>query len=490
MKPFHLKSRWQVFIAILLVIFWVKGHQHISQMDKRFFQPSLQGIQGLFLYEIGNYKGAAGAYRAHFMETDDWETSSDPGVDALLRDDLFLAAAISESDLKTGQNPINAALTLGEVALTDGRDDEALAWFNAALENEEDQFDALLLASILQTRNGNIGEAIHLINRALRHHRADTRITTFFWVLDAMGDLLESPDHSQHSTLLAHYFRYLRIFDITNGKKALSFATAGLEGNDHLESAYLTMGIIFHKMNKIEDARSAYKKALERDPEFSEAYRRMAKIYSERGQLAKEYQMTKIAYETAPKDRFYIQAYQDHLVNKLGDYYQALVLTEKLLVEDPQNINLIKSAASYLRFIGKEEQAIQYYEKALIFYPNDPSLYEGLGYSLIELEKYDAAFEAFQAALSINNTRANAYAGLSYVYNKTNKKLDAIETLEAAFRHGYRSNIQRINLCTLYHTESLFEKAARCLRRVLTAEPRNAYAGNLLTYTLKNLADQ
>jgi len=490
MKSFHLKPLWQVFIAILLVISWVKVHQHISQMDRRFFQPSLQGIQALLLYEIGNYKGAAEAYRAHFMETDDSEETSDPGLNALLRDDLFSAETISKSDLEKGRNQINAALTLGEVALAEDRGDEALHWLKKVLEGEEDQFDALLLASILQTRNGNIGEAIHLINRALRHHRADTRITTFFWVLDAMGDLLERPKHSRHNTLLAHYFRYLRIFDDSNGKKALSFAKIGLENNDHLKSAYLTMGIIFHKMNKIEAARAAYNKALEIDQELSEAYRRMARIYSERGQLAKEYQMTKIAYETAPKDRFYLQAYQNHLVNKLGDYYQALVLTEKLLVDDPQNIDLIKSAAFYLRFIGKEEKAIQYYKKALIFYPEDPSLYEGLGYALIELEKYDAAFEAFQAALLIDNTRAKAYAGLSYVYNRTNKKLEAIETLEIAFHHGYRSNTQRMNLCTLYHTESLFEKAAHCLRRVLTVEPRNAYAGNLLTYTLKNLEEQ
>lgn len=88
------------------------------------------------------------------------------------------------------------------------------------------------------------------------------------------------------------------------------------------------MGIVFHKEKKIERALSAYRNATKIRPDYAEAYRRMSQIYSDRGDLAKEYEVTKTAYESSPKDYFYVQFYQDFLADKLGDYYQALTLTE------------------------------------------------------------------------------------------------------------------------------------------------------------------
>ncbi len=471
----------------MIVILWVVIYQHFHQMDDRFFYPSFQGMKGLFLYEFGDYKSAAKVYKALFSETDEWGEPSDPGVDALLRGDLYLAESIAQSDLVKGENQINATLTLGEVALSKGKHAEALQWFNEILKSERDQFDALILSSVVQSRLGRDGEAITLINRALRYHKIEKRITTFIWALEIAGELSALHNEGPHHTLLAHYFRYLRIFDKANGRQAMIFAKKGIKIEDHREAAHLTLGIVLHKENRIEKALEAYQNAIKINPAFSEAYRRKAHIYSDRGDLANEYQMIKAAYEADSRDIFSVKHYQDFLTDKLGDYYQALVLTEQLLDADPENIDLIKSAAFYLRFIGKEEKAIEYYKKGLEISPKNASLYEGLGFSYTELEQFDAAFEAFQSALLINDQQARAYAGLAFLYDKTNKKLKAIEALEAAFAYGYQSNTQRMNLCTLYYTESQFEKAERCLRRVLTEEPRNVYAGNLLTYTLKNV---
>ncbi len=490
MKAFRISKNWQIFLAILVVIFWVKVYRHFTQMDDRFFPESFQGMQGLLFYETGNYKAAAEAYRAHFIKTDDWEERNDPALNALLQGDLFSAEMIAKSDLEKGQNEMNAALTLGEVALANKKDDVAQAWFNRVLENHRDQFDALLLSSLVQARAGRDGEAIDLMNRALRHYRIESRITSFFWVLAMTGDLLEAPDSEQYHTLLAHYFRYLRIFDNTNARQALVFAKKGIANNRHSESAHLTMGIVFHKERKVERALSAYWNAIKIRPDYAEAYRRMSQIYSDRGDLAKEYEVIKTAYESAPKDYFYIQFYQHFLADKLGDYYQALVFTEQLLEENPEDINLIKTAAYYLRFIGKAEKAAQHYKKGLVFYPGNPSLYEGLGYSYLKLEQLEDARHAFQAALSINDRRPQAYVGLSLLYNNTKQFLEAIEALEKAFFYGYKSDSQSLNLCTLYHHVSQFEKAATCLKRILSDDPRNIYAGNLLVYTLRNLEAQ
>ena len=161
-----------------------------------------------------------------------------------------------------------------------------------------------------------------------------------------------------------------------------------------------------------------------------------------------------------------------------------------MLKKSPKDINLIKTAAYYLKFIGKAEEAVQYYKKGLTFYPENPSLYEGLGHSYLKLEQLEDARHAFQAALSINDLRPQAYVGLGFLYNNSKQFLKAIEALEKAFLYGYKSDTQSLNLCTLYHRVSQFEKAEYCLKRILADDPRNIYAGNLLVYTLRNLEAQ
>ena len=57
------------FIAFLMICFWGAlfiSLRQISDLDGRFFRLSLPGLKGLILYEMGDYGGAASAYRDHF----------------------------------------------------------------------------------------------------------------------------------------------------------------------------------------------------------------------------------------------------------------------------------------------------------------------------------------------------------------------------------------------------------------------------------------
>ena len=57
--------RVYIVATVTLVLAWWAGNQYVAHMDDRFFQLSQPGIQGLALYLIGDYSGAAEAYRAH-----------------------------------------------------------------------------------------------------------------------------------------------------------------------------------------------------------------------------------------------------------------------------------------------------------------------------------------------------------------------------------------------------------------------------------------
>jgi hypothetical protein len=111
-------QHWRISIAIVAAALMIWTQQRLSDMDRWFFQPSISGIKGVFLYLANDYTGAADAYRQHFQRRlqEGW-SSGDPALDALLEGNLTKADAISRHALVNKPQDVTALLTLGEIAL-------------------------------------------------------------------------------------------------------------------------------------------------------------------------------------------------------------------------------------------------------------------------------------------------------------------------------------------------------------------------------------
>ncbi len=483
-----ISRRGRVILAVAILVLWVLVRQQISQMDERFFQPSLSGTKGLAFYMVGDYTGAARAYRAHFRELYQKErTAADPGWDALLRGDLQAAEEISRKALEKDASAIGPLLTLGEIALEKDAPDQALGIFERILETAPDQYDAHLLSSVAQARSGAYGKAIDSLNQALRTNRIESRITSFLRALQTMGNLARLPKEGKPLCLLAHYYRYLRVFDPSNGRIAVAYAKKAIASGDRPPDAHLTLGVIYAKEEKREKALNAFLKAIELDPKHAEALRWAAALYSSRGDILNQYRMIKAAFEAAPQDPFYTNHLDDVLVEKLGDIPQAISLHQRALENNPKNVRALERLGYAYGFIGDDERSLEYYRKAILLEPLNPSLYEGMGHSLNELGKAEEAITAYHKALSINPFRPAAHIGLAHIHNSKGRYREAVKEYEAAFTYGERNVNEFSQLCTLYHVVSEFERAAKCFQRVLAEDPRNAQAQHLLPYTLKNL---
>lgn len=485
----RISRRGRIILALALVLVWISARQRISQMDERFFQPSVSGIMGLALYSVGDYSGAAQAYRAHLQKLYQGErTAADPGWDALLRKDLPAAEEISRKALEEDPAAIAPLLTLGEIALEQDAPDQALGIFERILQKQPHQFDALLLSSVAHARSGAYGRAIDSLTRALRYNWDGSRITAFLKALKTTGDLTQLPRGERPLCLLANYYRYLGLFDPSNGRIAATYARKAIAESDRPDDAYLTLGVILHWEEKDEKALAAFLKALELNPKHAEGYRWAANIYADRADLLNEYRMKMAAFEAAPGDPFYIDGLSFFLTEKLGDYYQALALTQKFLETKPDAVRALHRVAYLYGAIGDDDRSVREYRKALLLDPRDPSLYEGIADSLGALGRRREAMEAYRTALLLDPGRPRAHIGLGNIYFQERRLRDAIREYEEAFRSGERDLSQLTNLCTLYHQVSAFERAATCFRQVLAEDPRNPMARHLLPYTLENLS--
>jgi tetratricopeptide (TPR) repeat protein len=510
--PIHINRRANIILLVALVLLVLMVRQQIRQMDERFFQPSLSGIKGLALYMVGDYNGAAKAYRAHFQETYQTErTADDPAWDALLRGDLQETETISRKQLEeettSEKEPalegepvseeesasekklasIGARLNLGEIALYQGTFDQALQWFDEVLKKERDQFDALLLSSVAHAKLGHYGEAIDLLNRALRTYRIEWRITSFLWAFETTGGLADLPRSQRTNCLLAHYYRYLRIFDDSNGRLAIRAAKKAIVVGDRPDDAYLTIGIVYDKQEKREQALQAFLKAIEINPKNAEALRWASFSYGYRGDLANEYRMSKAAFEAKPNDRYNLDRLHYVLQEKLGDYPQAIQILEEGFGQDPANGETLGWLGYLYAHLGNYERSIDYYQKAIELEPKKPEHQEGVGFALDRLGRREEAIRAYQESISINPNRFEPHTSLAILYHRKERFPEAISEYERAFELGEQDLNHLATLCTEYHLVSEFQETVYCFREVLSRDSTNALAQRMLPEALSNL---
>ena len=457
-------------------------------MDERFFQASLPGIRALALYAIGDYSGAAKAYRDHLREAPRAAgPSGDDGWSALLSGDYQSAKAISKKAVEKNPVDISALLTLADVALHEKAYGEALELSARVLTRERDQYDALLLSSVAHAHSGAYGNAIDSLNQAMRHRRIESRITSFLWALETAGSLGDNPKGERPFCLLAQYYRYFRIFDESNARPAIRYANKAIESGDRPADAYLTLGVIEYKTGSRQDSLSHFLKAVEANPKHALAHRWAALVYSGRGDLANEYQALLAADELAPDDPFHALDLDHFLIHKSGDYRRALDRTLKRLGDTPPDSTDVWQVASLYRSLGKQEEAVRYYQTAIQLQPRNPSLYEEIAFSLGELGQTNEAIAAYQQAISIAPHRPTPHAGLGVTYHREAKRPEAIREFEQALRYGDRDIDTHAALCGLYHQTGAFERALECFQHLLARDPNNRTAANLLPYTMANL---
>ncbi|MGH9316588.1 MAG: tetratricopeptide repeat protein [Thermoanaerobaculia bacterium] len=436
----------------------------------RFSWPALKGLT---LYLAGADAAAARAYREHFKTYGEFGTLGGPMEAALMRGQPQVARRLAEEALAKNKENRQGLLTLGRLALDEGRGDEALAYFSRVLNRFEDQLDALLLSAVAHTRAGQNDSAIDTLKRALRDWRGPPRPSTFLAVLETSGDLGQLPVGQKPLCLLAHYHRFLRIYDDAQGPVAIEYARQAIAAGDRPDDAWLTIGIIYGFLGRSEDSREALAKAVAVNPRNPDALLRAALVYGESGDPATERRMMMEAAELGGDDPYYTSGLQHYLVEKLGDYQQAREYFLRRLTKNPNSAGDLRRLGQISSLLGDQPQAIAYFRRALALRPDQPETLERLARALYEMGQLDEAKETIDKAIVLDPRRGTAYATLGFIYLRQEKKAMAIQTLERANWFGGLDIGQYADLCWLYSVQGAHERAVPCLRWVLRQRPED-----------------
>jgi tetratricopeptide (TPR) repeat protein len=446
----------------------------------------MAGGKALAAYLVGDYRTAARWYRIDLDGRDATVDPDDPGWRALIRGDRVEAKLRSERAIANDPQTIAARLTLAELALDDDSFVTAIGHAYDVLTLRPDSVDAHLLSALARIGQGSPGEAIDAVNKALRTGRVESRPTTWLRVLDAIASLEDPPARDRSNCLLAHWYRYLRIFDGHAGSLSERYARRAIDGDDRPADAHFTLGVLEEKRGRLERALDAFRRAIELNPQHAEAYRWSAFVYGKRGDLIREYEMAKAALDAAPRDGFYVTHIDHVLTEKLGDVRQAIALFEGVLVVNADNVRAWDRLGYLYGFIGDHDRAVTAYRRALELEPDNSQLHRGLGWSLDRTGRSDEAIEAYERAMQLAPGDSWVYTALANVQYGRGNTERAIALYEQAVALGLDDADARAQLCSLYHLVSAFAKAVRCFEEVLVLDPTQALANRLLPESRHN----
>lgn len=432
----------------------------LSQLAPLFYTPFPQAILPLTLYELGYFEQAANRYRAAYKQMGmSREHSEDPLLGDLLSGDLDGATRTAKARLSENPDDLRALKALATVAYRANDLQSAGKWSRQVLSLNEDDTDALVLTTLIATRQESYDDAIRLFNLALRTGEAGN-ILTLLDVLELAGQLRDA--HDPPVCLLAHFYRFLRMYDRAKGQWAVRSAEQAIAAGDHLAAAYVTIGIIQEKEGLLQRALETFQKAIQTDPSYGMAYRWAAGVYEKAGDHSHEYLMRRAAFETDPSDHLFREDLYYTLTER-KEFRPLVRAMQQAIAHDAGDIVAYNHAAFALKHLGDEEQARHYLYRAFQLEPHSPHAYDVKAWILIELGRHPEVEQLVMKSIQINGDRPQPYRVLAHLRYQQGDPEGAFVAYEQALVIGGSDERSRVlEFCATYeHKDQTFAEACR-----------------------------
>jgi tetratricopeptide (TPR) repeat protein len=115
-----------------------------------------------------------------------------------------------------------------------------------------------------------------------------------------------------------------------------------------------------------------------------------------------------------------------------GHYALVIEKAESLLLEHPNNVNLLNLLGAASMKLNKLSMAIKAFKKITQLKPQNPAGFNNCGNALFEDQQYDEAVKYFERAIKISDIYAPGYDGLGQAYNKLGKNSHAVKAATRA----------------------------------------------------------
>ena len=217
-----------------------------------------------------------------------------------------------------------------------------------------------------------------------------------------------------------------------NGLARAAARSGRLEGTERLLSqigtvpALVELSFLRAVLGRVDEAISAARDAVVRNPTDRSALVQLASIYADAGDEEGLVRLIELV-EQAGVDRAVPLYCQMRLAYLRGDFQEAAQLGEALAERDPADAKVHNLLGSAYAALGQYDRARQALEASLQITPTDSGVLVNLGTVALRANDPALASERFSEALFLSPTHAGALDGLAQAYDRQGNRGRAAE---------------------------------------------------------------
>ncbi len=393
------------------------------------------------------------------------------------------SVALREQAARSGEQPLDTRLALGDAYLNVGDYGRALAEYQAAEKlapKDTRVYRGLANAYYWQK---NWADSERQYQRWLDAAPNDANAHLLYGLLlieqkrtTTAADQIQQAAKLSPCSADAHLLLATMYYDQNDETQAITELKAATAIDPQNPDALYILGTLQYMQKDYPASAQALQAVLAIRSNFPEAHFALHSVYMEQAQYAQALQEIQAASTLKPNDAFY-QASLAFAYEKVERWNDAIAAYQKsLALKDDPEIRLFFGQLYVRR--GQYDAANEQYQKGLALDPNHPMLNAALGALAAQQGKLDVAAAALQKALAREDD-ASTHALLASVYAQQGKSDAAIAEYQKTISLDPKQWQYPLQLANLYRDLAKPDEAVQSYRAVLALKPDSAeaYAG-------------
>ncbi len=193
--------------------------------------------------------------------------------------------------------------------------------------------------------------------------------------------------------------------------------------------AYNNIGVIYKNRGRVEEAIAVFKRAIQADAEFAGSYSNLALIYEDKGDLKGAEEQFRHALERDPGN-VAVRTNYGALLYLQGRLEEARKELERAVATDPTYASAHNNLGAVYGKLGRLDDEIAAYREAAALDPRYADVHHNLGLALLKQGKHEQGEGELRRALEIDTHYAPAYLNLGRSLIERGKIQEATALLE------------------------------------------------------------
>jgi len=256
---------------------------------------------------------------------------------------------------------------------------------------------------------------------------------------------------------------------------AFPYFKKAVEKRPDYAEAYFQIGYCCDEIGSYTDAIKAYKQAIRIKPDYAEAHNNLGAAYGSLGRYTEEIEAFKQAIRIKPD---YAETHYNLGVayRSLGRYDEAIEAFKQAIRIKPDYADTHYGLGLTYGSLGRHKEEIEAYKQAIRIKPDFAEAHYFLGVNYGELGLHTEAIKAFKQAIRIKPDYAKAHYGLGLTYGSLGRYDEAIEAYKQAIRIKPDFAEAHYFLGVAYRKLGLYTEAIKSFKQAIRINPDYAEA--------------